>query len=170
MECDLTFKSLTFSALGALLLAGSAAPGHAGTQVSNNLSNCRSGSGGTHALVRVIGFRQNSGRVRVQSYRGNTWLERGEWLHRVEVPVSGRNMTVCLPLPGPGVYGIGVRHDMNNNGETDRRDGGGYSGNPDLSLTNLRPSFSQVSFRAGRGVTNVTIVLNYLQGLSVEPI
>lgn len=153
------------------LAVGTAA--QAGTRVDNDLSNCRAGAGGTAALVRVVGFSQPTGRVRVQSYGSAGWLERGEWLHRVDVPVQvrGGNMDVCLPLPGPGTYGIAVRHDMNNNNSTDRSDGGGFSGNPDLSFPfNLRPRFSRASFRAGAGVTRVTIVLNYMRGTSLEPI
>ena len=80
-------------------------------------------------------------------------------------------MTVCLPLPGPGSYGIAVRHDLNNNGDSDRRDGGGFSRNPDISFPfNMEPRYSEVSFRANAGVNRLNIVLNYLQGASVEPI
>lgn len=165
------FKSVR--ALAALAIAGMAVSAQAGTRVPNDMSNCRSGAGGAAALVHIVGFNREAGRLRVQSYNGSGWLERGEWLHRVDVPVrlSGRNMDVCLPLPGPGVYGIGVRHDANGNGDTDRRDGGGFSRNPDLSFPfGMRPDFGQASFRAGPGVTRVTVVLNYLQGTSVEPI
>ncbi len=161
-------------ALFAALLAASAIPAQAGTEVPNDLSNCRSGAEGTAALVRVAGFKQGTGRIRVQSYSGaGNWLESGEWLHRVDIPVRlrGRDMTVCLPLPGPGTYGIAVRHDLNNNGDSDRRDGGGFSRNPDISFPfNMQPSYSEVAFRARSGVNNVRIVLNYLQGTSVEPI
>lgn len=145
-----------------------------GTRVENDLSQCRAGASGTAVLVRVIGFRDSNGRVRVQSYGSDeSWLERGQWLHRVDIPVQprGRNMTVCLPLPGPGIYGIAVRHDANGNRRSDRRDGGGFSGNPDLSFPfNLEPDFDEVSFRAGNGVTRISVVLNYMQGTSVEPV
>ncbi|MEM8696238.1 MAG: DUF2141 domain-containing protein [Pseudomonadota bacterium] len=155
-------------------MASIASTASAGTRVPNDLSQCRAGAGGSAALVRVVGLRDNNGRVRVQSYGGEgTWLERGQWLHRVDIPTarSGRNMTVCLPLPGPGTYGIAVRHDSNGNNRSDRRDGGGFSGNPDLSFPfNLEPDYEEVAFRAGSGVTRVTIVLNYMQGTSVEPI
>lgn len=158
----------------ALALVGTATAAEAGTRVANDMSNCRAGSGQTAALVRVVGFKQGTGRVRVQSYSGaSNWLERGQWLHRVDIPVrlEGRNMTVCLPLPGPGSYGIAVRHDLNNNGRSDRRDGGGFTRNPNISFPfNMEPSYSEVSVNMREGVNNVTIVLNYLQGTSVEPI
>lgn len=167
-------KSKIIPVAATLSLASLATAANAGTQVPNDLSQCRTGAGGTAALVEVIGFRDANGRVRVQSYGSNgSWLERGQWLHRVDVPVRprNRNMTVCLPLPGPGTYGIAVRHDSNGNNRSDRRDGGGFTRNPDLSFPfNLEPSFSEVSFRAGTGVTRVRVVLNYLQGTAVEPI
>ena len=167
-------KSTFCSAVAALAIAAISAPAAAGTRVPNDMSNCRAGAGGTAALVRVRGFKRGTGRVRVQSYSGTrNWLERGQWLHRVDIPVrlSGRDMTVCLPLPGPGTYGIAVRHDLNNNGSSDRRDGGGFSRNPDISFPfNMEPDYDEVSFRARSGVNTVTVVLNYLQGTSVEPI
>lgn len=160
-------------AIGATILSAlMSTHARAGTEVPNNMASCE-GGGGAAVLVRVQGFRQGAGRVRVQSYRGGGWLERGQWVHRVDVPVrlSGRNMNVCLPLPGPGTYGIAVRHDENNNGDSDRRDGGGFSRNPDISFPfDMRPRFNEVSFTAGAGVTTINIVLNYLQGASVEPI
>ena len=158
----------------ALSLAVLTSAASAGTRVPNDMSQCQAGASGSAALVRVVGFRDSNGRVRVQSYRGDdSWLERGQWLHRVDIPVRprNRNMTVCLPLPGPGTYGIAVRHDSNGNNRSDRRDGGGFSGNPDLSFPfNLEPDVDEVRFRAGPGVTRVSIVLNYMQGTSIEPI
>ncbi|MBC2776999.1 DUF2141 domain-containing protein [Parasphingopyxis sp. GrpM-11] len=167
-------KSTIIPVSAALALAATASAAAAGTRVPNDMSQCRAGSGGTAALVRVVGFKEGTGRVRVQSYSGaSNWLERGRWLHRVDIPVrlQGRDMTVCLPLDGPGSYGIAVRHDINNNGSSDRRDGGGFSGNPNISFPfNMEPNYSEVSFRANAGVNRITIVLNYLQGTSVEPI
>lgn len=154
--------------------AALSAPGvNAGTQVSNNMANCRQGADGTAVLVRVQGFRQSAGRVRVQSYPGSGWLERGAWLHRVDIPVrgDGRAMNVCLPLPGPGAYGIAVRHDENNNDDSDWNDGGGFSRNPDISFPfDMEPRFNEVAFNAGAGVTTINVVLNYRQGMSIEPI
>jgi uncharacterized protein (DUF2141 family) len=174
LEFAYMLKGKIVPLVAATSVAVLASAAQAGTRVPNDMSNCQAGSGGSAALVQVVGFRQGSGRVRVQSYpNANAWLERGQWLHRVDVPVRlrGRDMTICLPLPGPGTYGIGVRHDLNNNNSSDRRDGGGFSRNPDISFPfNMQPNFRQVEFRAGPGVTRVRIVLNYLQGTSVEPI
>lgn len=168
------FASKIIPVAAALSMTAFATSAGAGTRVANDLSQCRAGATGTAALVNVVGFRDSNGRVRVQSYSGErNWLERGQWLHRVDVPAQprGRNMTVCLPLPGPGTYGIAVRHDSNGNNSSDRRDGGGFSRNPDISFPfNLEPDYGEVSFRAGRGVTRINVVLNYMQGTSVEPI
>ena len=165
------FKAASFGAL-ATTIALFSGVANAGTEVSNNLANCRAGASSPAALVRVVGFKQGSGRVRVQSYSGaDNWLETGEWLHRIDEPVrrDGADMTVCLPLPGPGSYGIAVRHDVDSDG-SDWNDGGGFSNNPDISLFHLKPRYSRTAFQAGSGVTRLTIVLNYRRGTRIEPI
>ena len=48
-----------------------------------------------------------------------------------KVPVTGKAMDICLPVPAPGRYAVAVHHDLNTNGERDRHDGGGYSRNPE---------------------------------------
>ena len=68
---------------------------------------------------------------------------------------------------------MSVRHDLNGSGKSDMADGGGMSGNPNLSLIDVmfkrRPSPARVAVRV-EGVTRVPVVLNYIQGASVRPI
>ena len=52
----------------------------------------------------------------------------------------------------------------------DWSDGGGFSRNPRMSLTNLRPRYDNVAINVGRGVTPVSVVLNYRFGLSIRPV
>ena len=56
------------------------------------------------------------------------------------------------------------------NGRSGWNDGGGFSGNPHLSLVNLKPSYRKVAVNVGNGVRPVDVVLNYKRGLSIGPI
>lgn len=123
-------------------------------------------------LVRVGGFKAQRGMLRVQIYGSNPadFLAKGKKLRRVDVPVAGGRMNVCVDLPGPGNYAVAVRHDMDNNGKSGWNDGGGFSRNPRISLVHLRPSFNDVVIQVGRSVRIVDVTLNYRQGLSIGPV
>jgi uncharacterized protein (DUF2141 family) len=103
--------------------------------------------------------------MRVQLYRATKqdWLEKGRWIHRIEAPARAGSMSFCMPVPASGSYGIGIRHDVNNNGETDlTQDGGGMSNNPSINLFNLgKPSYDKVAFQVN-GVRSITINMRYL--------
>ncbi len=73
-------------------------------------------------------------------------------------------MTVCMPVPQAGSFGIGVRHDVNGNGETDlTQDGGGASNNPSVSIFNLgKPSVDKAAFAVGNEVKPITIRMRYM--------
>lgn len=128
-------------------------------------------------LVRVTGFKARTGIVRVQTYGGDPghFFDKGSYLERVELKVpAGGPLDVCMPVPGPGAYAVSVRHDVNGSGKTDRADGGGMSGNPQLSLFDLmfkrKPDPDKVAVAVSKGVRTVPIVLNYLDGTSFRPI
>ena len=151
-----------------LMLGGAlASPVLARGQVSgNDLRRCAPGAAGPAVLVELAGFQKVGGTVRLQSYPAtrDAWLAKGAWLERIEVPVRAATMRVCVPVPAPGRYGIAVRHDANGNGKTDlSSDGGGFSNNPRLSIFNLgKPSVDKVAFNAGRGITTLSIRLQYM--------
>ena len=67
-------------------------------------------------------------------------------------------------MPEAGSYGIGVRHDVNNNDETDlTQDGGGMSNNPSINILNLgKPSYKKTAFAVGDGVRAIRIQMKYL--------
>jgi len=134
------------------------------------------GGHGPAMLVRVEGLKTRTGTVRVQSYGGDPrhWFDKGSYLQRVEVaPTPAGPVDVCLPVPRPGVYAVSVRHDVNGNHKSELADGGGLSGNPDMSLMDVilkrRPSPQQVQVEV-KGVTRVSIVMNYVHGTSIGPI
>ena len=115
--------------------------------------------------VHVSGLTPAKGTLRVQLYRGteSDWLKPGRWLNRIELPVRAGATTVCMPVPGPGTYGIAVRHDVNGNGQTDiRTDGGGMSNNPSINILNLgKPSYDKTAFSVGKDVKTISIQMRY---------
>jgi uncharacterized protein (DUF2141 family) len=128
-------------------------------------------------LVRVQGLKSRTGILRVQSYGGNPakYFDKGTYLERVDVhtPAAGP-VEICMPVPRPGNYAVSVRHDANGNGSADvGNDGGGFSGNPNLSLFDVifkrKPSPVQVQVHV-TGLTPVPVVLNYVHGTSLGPI
>jgi uncharacterized protein (DUF2141 family) len=128
-------------------------------------------------LVRIEGLKSRTGTLRVQSYGGNPsrYFDKGSYLERVQVRVpSSGPIEVCMPVAKPGLYAISVKHDANGNGSTDlRNDGGGFSGNPDVSLFDAifkrKPSPAEVQIHV-TGLTPVPVILNYVHGTSVGPI
>ncbi len=156
----------------ALALAATAQAGAAQAALGPYASACRAGSDDAALLVTVYGFKERRGNVRVQLYPADSsFLEKGKWLRRVDLPVTRSGpMRVCIPAPAPGRYAVAVRHDLDGNGKSGWSDGGGFSRNPRISLTNLRPSPGAVALNVGKGVENINVVLNYRFGLSIRPI
>lgn len=128
-------------------------------------------------LVEVAGFKARTGTVRVQLYSANpkTYLEKRQWIDRVDVPVSKVGaMRICVPVQKPGDYVISVRHDINGNGKSDRSDGGGLSGNPDMKLSDFifkrKPALAATRFSVGENTRRLPVTLNYVNGLSFDPV
>jgi len=123
-------------------------------------------------LVRVEGFKERTGILRVQIYGSNPadFLAKGRRVRRIDTPVtrSGR-MDVCVELPGPGKYAVAVRHDLDGNGKSGWNDGGGFSRNPRISLTQLKPNYRDVVIEVGNNVRPVDVTLLYRRGLSIGP-
>jgi uncharacterized protein (DUF2141 family) len=129
------------------------------------------------ALVEVAGFKARTGTLRIQIFAANakTYLEKRKWLDRVEVPVAKAGaMRICLPVDQPGNYVVSVRHDINGNGKSDSSDGGGLSGNPDMKLSDFifkrKPPLSATSFAISATTRRVPVTLNYVNGLSFDPV
>lgn len=133
-------------------------------------------SNATAVQVDVRGFKARTGTVRVQIYAAtSTYLDKRRWLERVDVPVPRSGiMSICVPVKGPGSYVVSVRHDINGNGKSDRSDGAGLSGNPDMKVSDFifkrKPKLATVSFAVGGATRRVPVVLNYVNGLSFDPV
>ena len=156
------------------VLAGAAALGLAAPSASAivgaDAPACIAGK--PSVLVRVSGLKQASGTLKLALYGSDqsVWLKKQGRLRRVKVPVRGKGpFDVCIAVPKPGRYAVAVHHDLNANGEKDRRDGGGYSNNPPVSLTDMRPPFARSAVTVGQSPTRVGVRLLYIRGLSVGP-
>jgi uncharacterized protein (DUF2141 family) len=119
-------------------------------------------------LVKVTGLKSRSGKVRVRTFGGSpdTYFDKTKALKRLELPVPASGpIDICMPVSGPGVYAVDVRHDANNNGKTDRADGAGASGNPQVSLIDIifkrKPPARQVQVIVGNGTAVVPVQVKY---------
>jgi uncharacterized protein (DUF2141 family) len=163
------------AALAALAMAGSPAVAGAAA-IGPQAGVCE--SNGSAVLVQVEGFKTRSGVLRVQLYEANpkTFLEKKQYVERIEVPVTKAGaMNVCVSVPKPGNYALYVRHYVEGKGESSNRsDGGGFSGNPSVSLMDLafkrKPDLNKTKFTVGGSTAEIRVVLNYVQGLSFKPI
>jgi uncharacterized protein (DUF2141 family) len=151
-----------------LLCAGAAtlaAPAPAAV-VGRDAAACLSGR--PSVQVHLSGFKRTSGTVRLALYDNDGFLEKGRKLRKVKVPVTGASsLDVCIAVPKPGLYAVAVHHDLNGNGDRDISDGGGYSRNPKLSITNLKPSFRKAAVEVGASPRRVGIQMQYLRGFSI---
>ena len=157
-----------FAAVLALAAGALAVPAPALAQYNQYLRHDAAKCRGEGPAIRVTvnDVKSSRGTLRVQLYRATRadWLETGRWLNRIELPARAGTMSVCLPAPGPGTYGIAIRHDVNGNDETDlTQDGGGMSNNPSINIFNLgKPSYTKVAFRLGQEVKAMTIRMRYM--------
>jgi uncharacterized protein (DUF2141 family) len=154
-------------ALGTGLAAlATAAPAQAqyNQYLRHDAAKCR--GDGPAIRISVADVKSSRGTLRIQLYRATRaeWLETGRWLNRIEIPARAGTMSVCMPAPAPGTYGIAIRHDVNNNDKTDlTQDGGGMSNNPSINVFNLgKPSYDKVAFSLGNEVKAMTIRMRYM--------
>ncbi len=141
---------------------------------------CRAGEPGPALLVEAVGMKDRSGQMKLEIYPGNeqdfladdnVLVAAGKTFRRVEVPVPQSGPVVlCVRIPGPGTYAVSVLHDRN----MDRRfqwkiDGIGFSSNPHLGWGKPSVKNSRVVVN-GSGVSKISVVLNYKNGLGVAPL
>ena len=159
------FKLMSLAMAASLV----AVPAVGQAAIGPDAASCR--NGGPAVLVNVIGLKNKVGKVRVQLYGSNPadFLAKGKKLRRIEVAAVAASEPICIAVPKAGRYAIAVRHDANGDGKSGWSDGGGFSRNPNISITNLKPSYSKVAINVG-GVTPIDVVMNYRRGLSIEPI
>ena len=149
-----------------MLAAAGAAPA---AVVGDDAPACRSGK--PSVLVRVSGFKKPSGKIKIGVYEAGRYLEKKGTVSKDTLPVRSTGpLDVCLSVPGPGRYAVAIHHDLNGNGDKDISDGAGYSNNPRLSLTNLKPGFGKTAVQVGPAPRRLGVVLQYRKGLGVGPV
>ena len=172
-------KTLTLTlALPLLLAAGPALK--SSPDLGKAEGRCRPGEPGPALLVEATGMKDRSGTMKLEIYPGNeqdfladdnVLIAAGKTFRRVEVPTPQSGPVVlCVRIPGPGTYAVSVLHDRN----SDRRfqwkiDGIGFSANPKLGWSKPRASSSRVLVNSG-GVSKISVVMNYKNGLGVAPL
>lgn len=156
-------------ALAGVVAAPLAAQGYVYARTMNNdLSRCAADKGPA-VRVTVTGLKSSAGNLFVRAYPANKadWLVSKRYVMRVDARPQAGSMTVCVPLPAAGDFAIAVQHDANGNRQTDvSTDGAGMSNNPGikkiLGLVPRPPTVDKVRFRAGEGITRMTIAMQYL--------
>jgi uncharacterized protein (DUF2141 family) len=159
------------TAVAALVLLWLAAGPAGATALHGEAAKCAAGAAGPAVHVRVTGFRDREGQLRVQVYRArqDEYLASGRYVARVDTPMTpAGDIAVCVPLPEAGPHVVAVMHDRDRSGRLNPwRDGVGFAGNPRLGLS--KPPLERVTVTI-EGVHRETVVLNYLRGLSVRPL
>lgn len=123
--------------------------------------------------VTVSGFKTDSGMVRAQLYgpEPRNFLAKGKWAMRIEERRTGPGpMRFCFPVESPGRYAVAIRHDANGNTKSDWNDGGGFTRNPHISLTSLKPAFAASAVSVGATPVSASITMQYRQGLVIKPL
>jgi uncharacterized protein (DUF2141 family) len=167
--------SIRLAIISSAILLASVVPASAQI-LGPHAAQCAPG-GGPAVLATVTGLKNRNGTVRVRLFGGatSTWFDKKRYLVRIEVPtpVAGP-VRICLPAPAPGTYAIDLRHDANNNNDTDRADGGGASGDPQVSVWDIilgrKPSPKITGFHVGKGVRELTITTMYVSGTKLKPV
>lgn len=131
---------------------------------------------GPSILVKVVGLKNRAGTIRIRVFGGDpkTYFDKKHALKRIEfdAPNSG-TVERCIAVAKAGTYAIDVRHDTNSNGKSDKADGAGVSGNPEVSLLDVmlkkRPPARKVQVNVSGSATAVAIIVKYLSGGKLKP-
>ncbi|MCW5749947.1 MAG: DUF2141 domain-containing protein [Alphaproteobacteria bacterium] len=96
------------------------------------------------------------------------FLQSGKRLARKRVPAREGETTLCLPLPGPGIYAIAIYHDENGDRRLNRNlfglptEGYGFSNDAAPSLVPPGPPrHEDASFRIDGAPRTLRITLRY---------
>lgn len=141
---------------------------------------CRPGEPGPALLVEAKGLKDRSGLIKVELYPANdkdfladdnVLVSQGKTFRRVEVPTPKAGAAVvCIRIPGPGTYTLTVLHDRDSDRKFNYKlDGIGFASNPKLGWSKPKWSSARVSV-ASAGVSRISVVMNYKNGLGVGPI
>jgi uncharacterized protein (DUF2141 family) len=171
------FPTLMHIALVVAAVVALASPSEASI-LGPDAAACDTQSSEVAALVTVTGFKDRSGKIRVQLYpdndkdflrSGKKLTAEGKVFRRVEAPTPAEgDAAICVKLPGAGRYAMAVLHDRNADGKLNVfSDGFGFPNNPKVRLGT--PDVDKVAFQAGTGVTALAVRIDYLGGRPKAP-
>jgi uncharacterized protein (DUF2141 family) len=120
----------------------------------------------TDAKLTVVieNVRTSQGLMAATIYREKGFLKKGGSVKVWRDASTAGTQTMCMFLPGPGTYAVGVYQDLDSDHRIDHNLLGptepwGFSNNPHALFA--LPRFSQVRFQAGQGGTTIHVRLNY---------
>lgn len=158
---------MTFAMRGLLLalalalgLPASAALASGNEQLA---TTCDERAGAIRVVVKNV--RKAKGTITADLYgdKPEEFLKKKKKLLRVRVPARIGSVEMCLPVTNPGVFAIGLYHDVNGNKKFDKNVLGlpaepyGVSNNPGLRLG--PPKHKEARFTAGPNGANLEITL-----------
>lgn len=168
-------RGICFFASVLLAVPGVAQVGIAGPDAAA----CAKGSTEDALLLTIDGLKNRKGTIRVELWPGvegdflrdhHELVAEGKTYSRVMVspPASGP-AKVCIRLPGPGTYAVGAFHSPAGVRKFNFRDDGvTFTRNPKVGLS--KPKAKDVAVVYGRGLSEESVTLSYLRGLSMRPI
>jgi uncharacterized protein (DUF2141 family) len=162
-----------FAPVIAVILLG-AAPVRPSASLGKAEAVCRANETGPALLITAVGLKDRKGLLRAELYpnNDNDFLEddailinAGKTFRRVDLALTASNdPTLCMRVPAAGKYSLSLLHDRDRNlkfGFTS--DGIGFSNNPKLARS--KPKASSATITASSGVTRISILMNYRNGL-----
>ncbi len=124
---------------------------------------CEEQAGAIRVIVKNVRKAKGTITADLHGDKPEEFLKKKKKLVRVRVPARIGSVEMCLPVPGPGVFAIGLYHDVNGNRKFDKNALGlpaepyGVSNNPGLRLG--PPKHKEARFTVGPNGTTVEITL-----------
>ena len=166
-------KHLVLATLAMALASGAAAQP---ATVGDDPRLCYAGAHASSALVDVIGLKDTTGTLRVEIYPAakDDFLKdfdelkaEGKAAYRVQTPVTGPEMRVCIRAPGPGRWSVAVIHSRGGRRKFDwHTDGAGFANNPGFVFG--KPDWDKTVATFGMSPISLRIAPRYLRGLGMH--
>lgn len=132
-------------------------------------------AGGSAIVVEALGLKDRKGRITLELYPANdddflrdgrALVKRGKVFARVSAATPQRGaVSLCIRVSQPGAYAILFLHERDGkDGFSISEDGVGLPMN--VRIGRRRPKVQEAIVQVGRGVTTVSVQVQYRRGLS----